>query len=261
MENEEQKQDNKASKARSKLYPRYDLEEAISFIKFVSKLGRNNVSEKAVAAETGKSITNSSFIGRMSSAKQFALISKEGGKLSLTLLGNEIMFPQDEAGKTEAIKKAFMKPTLYRELVGAFGGAKIPEYNSLGNRLINDHGIEVGAKDVAAKNFIKSAEYAGVIQNGILVVESDSIEQSSDGQGSVGTILNTTSISRNIKNQPVRSDDMVFEFSGGMKLIIPRNKKTSEAIMDGELKETRKLLSDFAEKYLVEEVSGDGNKQ
>ena len=261
MENEEQKQDNKATKMRSKIYPRYDLEEAISLVSLVSKLGRKNVSEKAVAAETGKSITNSGFIGRMSSAKQFALISKEGGKLSLTQLGNEIMFPQDEASKTDAIKRAFIMPTLYKELVDAFGGTKIPEYNSLGNRLINDHGIEVGAKDVAAKNFISSAEYAGVIQNGILVIESDSSEQSSAGQGAVSTMFDTANISKGVKNQPMRADDMVFEFSGGMKLLVPRNKKTSEAIMDGELRETRKLLSDFADKYLVGEVSGDENQQ
>ena len=261
MENEEKKQDNKVSKARSKLYPRYDLEEAIGLIEIVSKLGRKNVSESAIAAETGKSITNSGFIGRVSSAKQFALISKDGGKLSLTQLGSEIMFPSDDAVKAEAVKKAFTMPTLYKELVDAFSGTKIPEHSSLGNRLINDYGIEVGAKDVAAKNFIKSAEYAGVIPNGILVIENDPISQSSAGQGSVGIISDTANAGRVVKNQPASANDTVFEFSGGMKLIIPLNKKTSEAIMDGELKETRKLLSEFSEKYLVEKVTNNENKQ
>ncbi|MDP3778678.1 MAG: hypothetical protein Q8R30_01350 [bacterium] len=253
MENEEIKKDNKGSKARSKLYPRYNLEEAIGLIGIVSKLGRKNVSEKAVAAETGKSITNSGFLGRVSSAKQFGIISKEGGKLSLTQLGNEILFPLDEATKAEAVKKAFMMPTLYKELVDAFGGTKLPEYGSLGNRLINDYGIEAGAKDVAAKNFIKSAEYADVIKNGILVIESDT-GQLYAGQESTNR-FDTSKSGRGIKNEQWQADDMVFEFSGGMKLIIPRNKKTSEAIMDGELKDTRKLLSDFAKKYLVEEAT------
>lgn len=182
MENEEKQVKTKVSKTRSKLYPRYDLEKAINLIEIVSRLGRKNVSEKAVAAETGKSITNSGFLGQVSSAKQFALISKDDGKLSLTQLGNEILFPQDEATKVDAIKKAFTMPTLYKELVDAFSGTKIPEYGSLGNRLINDYGIEAGAKDVAAKNFIKSAEYAKVIQNGILIIESDFVSQSSAGQ-------------------------------------------------------------------------------
>ena len=261
MENEEKILSNKGSKARSKLYPRYDLEVAIKLIELVSKLGRNNVSENAVAAETGKSITNSSFIGRMSSAKQFGLISKDGGKLSLTQLGNEIMFPPDDATKAEAIKKAFTMPTLYKELIDAFTGTRIPEYGSLGNRLINDYGIEAGAKDIAAKNFIKSAEYAGIVQNGILVIESDLVDQPSTGQESATNMSDTTNSSRGIKNQPVRADDMVFEFSGGMKLVVPRNKKTSGAIMDGELKEARKLLTDFAEKFVVEEVNNKENDQ
>lgn len=256
MGNEEKKPDGKGSKARSKLYPRYDLEEAIELIGVVSKLGRKNVSESAVAAETGKSITNSGFIGRVSSAKQFALVSKDGGKLSLTQLGSEVMFPSDDATKVAAVKRAFTMPTLYKELADAFGGTKIPEYSSLGNRLINDYGIEMGAKDVAAKNFIKSAEYAAVIQNGILVIESDPDPQSFSGHGSINTPANAD---RGIKNRSAQNNDMVFEFSGGMKLAIPLNNKTSEAIMNGELKEVRKLLTDFAKNFVIEEGSNENN--
>ncbi|TSC78209.1 MAG: hypothetical protein G01um101429_897 [Parcubacteria group bacterium Gr01-1014_29] len=184
MENSEKQPNTKGSKARSRLYPRYDLEEAIKFIQLVSRLGRKNVSEKSVADEDDKKLTNSGFLGRMSSAKQFALISRVDGKLSLTQLGNEIMFPLDDTTKARAIKKAFAMPTLYKELVDAFSGNKIPEYSSLGNRLINDYRIEACAKDVASKNFIKSAEYAGVMQNGILVIENDLIGQSYTGQES-----------------------------------------------------------------------------
>lgn len=256
MEKTAKQMNPKGSKARSRLYPRYDLEEAIKLIQILSKLGRKNVSEKSVAAETGKSITNSSFLGRVSSAKQFALISKDGGKLSLTQLGNEIMFPLDDVTKADAIRKAFTMPTLYKELIDAFGGTKIPEYASLGNRLLNDYGIEAGAKDIAAKNFVRSAEYAGVIQNGILAIENGSVIQTSAGQESASSI---TDISRSIKNLSIQTDGMVFEFSGGMKLIIPRNKKTSEALMDGELKDARKLLSEFADKFVVEEINNNEN--
>ena len=261
MENTEKQTNTKDTKARSRLYPRYDLEEAIKLIQLLSKLGRKNVSEKSVAAENGKSITNSGFLGRVSSAKQFGLISKTGGQLSLTQLGNEIMFPPDDVSKTEAIKKSFAMPILYKELVEAFGGTKIPEQSSLGNRLINDYGIETRAKDVAAKNFIKSAEYAGVVQNGILVAENNSSDRTSNGQEPTNTISNTANLGRDVKNQHVRADEMVFEFSGGMKLVVPRNKKTSEAIMDGELKEARKLLTDFAEKFVAKEINNDENNK
>lgn len=260
MENIEKKASTKDSKARSRLYPRYDLEEAIKLIQLVSKLGRKNISEKSVAAEIGKSITNSGFLGRVSSAKQFALILKDEGKLSLTQLGNEIMFPLDDAIKADAIKKAFTMPMLYRELVDAFSGTKIPEYASLGNRLLNDYGIEAGAKDIAAKNFIKSAEYAGVIQNGILVIENEFSAQTPVGQEPSNTTNNPLrGLNQRGKNQAIDANDMVFEFSGGVRLIIPSNKKTSEALMDGELKEVRKLLSEFADKLVVEEINNENN--
>jgi DNA repair photolyase len=53
----------------------------------------------------------------------------------------------------------------------------------------------------------------------------------------------------------VLDDDFVFEFTGGVRLLIPRTKKTSEAIIDGELKDARKALSDFVEKFVVEEAN------
>jgi len=251
MENIQEKAIIKDSKLRSRLYPRYNIEEAIKLIQVVSGLGRKNVSEKSVAAETGKSITNSGFIGRVSSARQFALISKDGGKISLTQLGNEIMFPVDDTSKAEAIKRAFSMPTLYKELIDAFGGTKIPEHSSLGNRLLNDYGIEAGAKDVAAKNFIKSAEYAGVMQNGILIVENEVIGQDLTGQELTNDEAGIVSATKGAKNQPIRNNDHVFEFSGGMKLVIPNSKEASDALLEGELKEVKKLLADFAEKFIA----------
>jgi len=258
MENIEKEGNIKDSKVRSRLYPRYDMEEAINLIQVVSKLGRKNVSESSVAADVSKSVTNSGFIGRISSAKQFGLISKVGGKLTLTQLGNEIMFPSDDLTKAEAIKKAFTMPTLYKELIDGFIGTKIPEHTSLGNRLL-DYGIEVKAKDVAAKVFIKSAEYAEVIQNGILIIENESDEQISR-QESTDTISGIAYRNIGAKNIAIQTDNMVLEFFGGMKLVIPRNEKTSEALMDGELKEARKILSEFAEKFITKEELSNDNK-
>src|SRR3989339_269113 len=260
----EKKEVVKDPKARSRSYPRYNLEEAIKFVEIVSKLGRKNISEKSIAAENGKSITNSGFIGRMSSAKQFGLISKDEGKLSLTQLGNEIMFPPDDISKVRAIKKAFTMPTLYKELLDAFGGTKIPEYSSLGNRLVNDYGIETGARGLASKNFIKSAEYAEVIQNGILVVDAELTMPDSNSKDMADTFNNNINknANQNIRQPAIQSDNMVFEFFGGVKLVIPRSKKASDDVMDGELKIIKIGLNEFSEKFckkegLSEETNGD----
>ncbi|TAJ13452.1 hypothetical protein EPO56_03160 [Patescibacteria group bacterium] len=180
METEEKKE----TKARSRLYPRYDLEDSIKFIESVSKLGGSRVSNEAVAADLGKAVNNSTFIGRVSSSKQFGILIQESGKLSLSSIGKEIMFPRGDSEKSVAIKSAFSTPALYRELIDTFNGKTIPDQAALGNRLVHDYGIEGAAKDSAARNFIRSAQYAGVLQNGILVASAENVNQEDDGESS-----------------------------------------------------------------------------
>ncbi len=252
----EDNQEKKESKNRSRLYPRYDLEEAIKFIEAVSKLGGSRVSQEAVAAELGKAVNNSVFIGRVSSSKQFGLISQESGKLSLTSVGKEIMFPRGDAEKKAAIKKAFSSPTFYKELIDAFSGKTIPEASALGNRLVHDYGIEASAKDLAARNFVRSVEYAGLSQNGILLISDD---DSSAPAPEEKTSQNIGSRNAGFAKEEVSSNgQFVFEFSGGIKLLVPRNERTSEAIADGELKNARKALSEFAEKFVDSESESAG---
>lgn len=178
METEEKKE----TKARSRLYPRYDLEDSIKFIESVSKLGGSRVSNEAVAAEVGKAVNNSTFIGRVSSSKQFGILIQESGKLSLSSVGKEIMFPRGDGEKSAAIKSAFATPVLYKELIDAFNGKTIPDQVALGNRLVHDYGIEAAAKDSAARNFIRSAQYAGVLQNGILVASAETLKPEDESE-------------------------------------------------------------------------------
>ncbi|MCL5006918.1 MAG: hypothetical protein M1153_02135 [Patescibacteria group bacterium] len=245
---------NKETKARSRLYPRYDLEESIKFIEAVSKLGGNRVSTQAVAAELNKAINNSTFIGRVSSSKQFGLLIQESGKLSLSSLGKEIMFPLGEADKRTAIKKAFSTPAFYRELIDGFQGKVVPDAAALSNRLFHDYNIEAAAKEVAARNFIRSAEYAGLLNNGILVItENDTgYAQAASSETAVPSEM-AGRTSSSTKADASEGKQFIFDFVGGIRLIVPRNEKTSEAIADGELKNVRKELSVFAGKCVVPE--------
>lgn len=57
----------------------------------------------------------------------------------------------------------------------------------------------------------------------------------------------------NVKKTEVdTSGNFIFDFSGGIKLIIPRNQKTSDAIADGELKVIRQSLAKFAGDFMTE---------
>lgn len=52
----------------------------------------------------------------------------------------------------------------------------------------------------------------------------------------------------------------VFDFTGGMKLLIPMRQKTTEAIMDGALKDIKTALKEFAETYCCEEILEDNQE-
>jgi len=56
-----------------------------------------------------------------------------------------------------------------------------------------------------------------------------------------------------------------FDFTGGMKLLIPKTTKTTDAIMDGELKQIKVELKKFAEAnslvHIVKEsISGEAGR-
>lgn len=237
----------KQPRLRSRLYPRYNLEDAIEFIEAISKLGGTRVSTQAVAAETGKSVNNSGFAGRVSSSKQFGLILQESGKLSLSPLGKAIIFPIGESEKAAAIKQAFATPPLYKEVIDAFNG-KILDRSTLGNRLVHDYGIEAAARDRAARNFVNSAEYASVMQNGILVAPTD--DNLIPTQEEVTPPTTPPSGAKSQTPTVETANHFVFDFSGGIKLVIPRNEQTSDAIADGALKDIREGLRGFASEFM-----------
>lgn len=53
----------------------------------------------------------------------------------------------------------------------------------------------------------------------------------------------------------------VFDFTGGVKLLIPKTIKATEAIMDGELKQIKIELKKFSDTYCEEVILSDSNNQ
>jgi hypothetical protein len=239
---------------RSRLYPRYGLEDIVDFTSELNKLG-GNVSIEAFAGNRGQSKSNSSFTGRISGAKQFGLLGVESNKLFLTPLALRILVPKEENDKTLALLEAFTKPELYKELIKSFNGKVLPERISLGNILRHDYGIEMAARDLAAVNFIHSAEYVSAIQNGILVVDTNLLLPTDETDIENKEQIIHKPLNQNpIVNQPKPSltDNSThqFTYAGGIKLLIPKTiTNADDGIADGELKTVRDWASEFAKKY------------
>ncbi len=234
----EENQVEKQTKLRSRLYPRYDLEDAIKFVQSIHKLGGNRVSNQAVAVEVGKAVNNSGFTGRVSSAKQFGLLNQEAGKLSESSLAKEILVPRSESEKAESIKRALSSPDLYKEIISDFAGKILPDQSTLANRLFHDYRIEEVAKDNAAKNFIRSAQYAGVIRNGILMVSTDDFVPPQDDQGNDDTgAMNLPPQGRNQGTPPPGVQGAIFQDNGaGWSVMVksqkPLNSKTKQKLIE-----------------------------
>lgn len=241
MKNEE-----KQSRLRSRLYPRYDLEDSIKFIESLYKLGGSRVSVTALAADVGKAVNNSGFSGRVSSSKQFGLLTQDSGKLSVSSLGKEILVPRGTAEKNAAITTALSTPDLYKDLVGDFNGKVVPDIPTLANRLFHDYRIEAAAKDAAAKNFIRSAAFAGVLQNGILVVQGgDVVPVTEQGHEERAEFIQPAPPSGKL-TPPVQLNGGTFQDNGvGWSVLIKSQKPLNS--------ETKKKLIEVAE--LLDEIN------
>jgi hypothetical protein len=109
----------------------------------------------------------------------FGLLKREGNVYRLAELANQIFVYLNEDEKQAAILTAFRKPTLYTKLITEYDGKALPKM--LDNILVRNHSItERVAKDAAAA-FVKSAEFAGVLTNGVLNTSQIAPAEKSEG--------------------------------------------------------------------------------
>lgn len=188
----------KVLKERSPLYPIFSINEVFDFVSEIAKLGGKKVSVETVASSVGMSVKTNSFKSKISTAKQFGLLRGSDGAVELTDLAKSIIYPVDEAAAQRARIESFLSAPLYQKLAERFENKAVPSFDKLGNILLLEYGLTKGAKDLASKKFIESAEQIGVLKNGIILLEADEfstvdsealVESSSDEkiEGSLGS--------------------------------------------------------------------------
>lgn len=157
----------KKAKEKSAQYPAYDLSDCMEFVRAVDKLGGKQVSEGSLLSELGLTSSNTkSYTGKLSSSKQFGLLESKAGLLSFTERAKRILYPTEEpreVQKKKLIIEAFRSPPLYQKLIKRFEGKPLP--NILANILMNDFKIAKAVMNSAAKVFISSAKFAGVLED------------------------------------------------------------------------------------------------
>lgn len=154
----------KDGRKREIAYPAYSLDEALKVAQAVSELGgsRVPVAKKVLAKHLDYAETGPSFFQRITAAKCFKLVSGWGA-YSLTQPAQLYFFPTSEADRKVALISFLKAPEVFGKLVARFDGAKLPSVEMLGNMLHNDSGVPISWKDKVASLFIKSAQFAGVV--------------------------------------------------------------------------------------------------
>lgn len=150
----------KQSKERSVLYPYYDLKDSIEFAKIVHKLaGKGIVADNVVANELGVKTTANSFTYKISSAKQFGLITRTKEGLGATQRIKNIIFPVPSVDIVSMYKDAVKLPPLYAKIFQQYSGEYLPEKDGLSNVMVHQ-GVAQNAKNRAAKVFLSSIKFA-----------------------------------------------------------------------------------------------------
>jgi hypothetical protein len=168
MDNEKNK------KGRGKGFPGASLPECIDFaVKLEEDLGRGMPHDReAILRVMGYSPTSGAGNVKVGAMSHFGFLEASKGQYTLTENVAKIVRPCSDEEKKKEIKEAFFRPTLYNELIEAFSVSKqVPK--ELANILHRKFGISSGSCENAAKYFLESAWYAGVIdENNKIIPET-----------------------------------------------------------------------------------------
>jgi len=150
---------------RSAVYPRVSLKETLEFIKqLTGKYGEGKISRKEAMEALGVTSNTSSFVGRISTAQQYGLISSKESVIGFTDKAVNYLHPLSDSSLEEQRLALIQSPVLYKKLLQQLVGHPLPTLGVLSNLLVLNYNILASASDKAAQIFIDSLKYAGAIE-------------------------------------------------------------------------------------------------
>lgn len=198
-------------KSRSRAYPAIDLEEAYSLILGkLSDLGVESQTRQKLVAKLGYSSSSGGIGGRKVAALvQYGLIERHGNSYSVSKFGDYLRTLEAGSQAFEsAIKTAFDKPPLFREIVTAYEqfGELPSDFCEL---LGKEFRIAPKACPQAEKIFVSSAIFANVLNPGRGFVEKENVQllESVDKRDEVEAAASSSSAKppRELKLEPGES--------------------------------------------------------
>lgn len=200
--------DNK--RERSALYPMITVDDCFEIIESIDKIGGKVYSNGSIAQALGMSEKTNSFRSKISTLRQYGLISGNQGTFKLTEISNEYLYPTQDEQKKQAKLKAFLGVPLYKKLIEKYENQVLPSIDKLANVLLGkEFGLTKGTKDSAADNFLKSLEQLDLVVNGVLVINP--LENKVDG-ADVKEEVSFNDIKNEEQPQEKKNSDRYYNF-------------------------------------------------
>ncbi len=227
-------------KVRSRAYPLLDLPAAILAAKKIyQNLGRGPHSRAALARGMGYAGFCGAASGKIGALAHFGFLERFAGNYSvadfaLPLFDDARSFSQKE------IFAAATKPALFAALAARFSGQVLPK--NLPAILVSDYGISFAAAPRAAKNFVATFEFAGILKENRLILP-DGEESENDGDDDVAKETNFEEKKRcsAAENKIIGEEEGIeVLLVSGVKIIFP--KKFAARLARGEFAEEVKSL-------------------
>lgn len=193
----------KKARKRSASYPAFTLEEVIEATRNLrEKLGDGPYSREHMAVALGyKGVTGSSG-SKIAACVHFGMLDRSGNVYSQSDLAQRFFHYISEEERLQVLREAFGKPSLYQKLISEYNGKSLPQM--LESILIRNYGIQESASRGAVANFKASAEFVGVLRNGVLT--TDDVSSSAGIQSAVDTANDTAKLSRVVSVPDVQQD-------------------------------------------------------
>lgn len=166
-------------RVRSVPHPRYTLEQAEHLARKAFAMGARHCDQDAVAqAVDYKNATNGAFKGLRAAANYFGLVSYGSDQfLSVEEDWIDALHADDDEAVRRLRREAVLRPELYRQLVDEFADRQLPSAEKLARQLYltPKYGILKDAADTAARVFLDSIQFAGIVDaNNFLRPRADS---------------------------------------------------------------------------------------
>ena len=155
-------------------YPADNLESAIDLLSRVkNSIGYGGGSREILAEALGYSGISGTSARKIGSLTHYDLVERVGnGAYRISDLGRRILVPTSDSEKQEAIAEAAKRPALFSTLFQKYQDHSLPTL--LPNILAREHGVSSAAAEQAANTFRETAEYAGLLRNGVLYAQGPS---------------------------------------------------------------------------------------